>query len=83
MSRTFKDRKEEKAKHINREPQFKRQYRMAKANGFKEDSDTEVCPDCGASMTFEAGFLSCQECNWGAFADELDELVEMEFFDVA
>lgn len=83
MSRTFKDRKEQKAKRISLEPQFKRKYRAAIENGFAEESDMEICPECGASMIFEGGFLSCQECNWGSFANEHDDVEELEFSDVA
>lgn len=84
MSRTFKDLKEEKAKRLNRQPQFKRRYRVATENGFAEDSDCETCPECGAAMNFEGGYLSCEDCNWGSYANENDDITEeLEFSDVA
>ena len=84
MSRTFKDKKEEKAKRINKAPQFKRSYRNVLENGFPEDGDSDRCPECGAAVNFDRGFRSCEECNWGSFfPEEPDADGELEFSDVA
>jgi hypothetical protein len=84
MSRTFKDKKEEKVKRLNKQPEFKRSYRAAIENGFADDIDFDTCPDCGATTSFESGFLSCGECNWGSFfPNEKDSDGDLEFSDVA
>ncbi len=84
MSRTFKDKKEEKAKRLNREPHFKKSYRDVLEQGFSVDLDCDTCPDCGATMNFERGFFSCEECGWGSFfPEELNREADLDFLGVA
>lgn len=84
MSRTFKDKKQEKAKRPARQPKLKRAYRTVLERGFDEDMNCDVCPDCGAALIFERGFLSCEECGWGSlFPEENDPEFGLEFSHVA
>jgi len=84
MSRTFKDKKEVKAKRVSAEPNFKRSYRAVLEHGFSDDFESDICPDCGAAMAYERGYLTCEECNWGSFyPQEKNSEAELEFSDAA
>jgi hypothetical protein len=84
MSRTFKDKKQENAKRPARQPKLKRAYRAVLEGGFEEDMNCDACPDCGAELIFERGFLTCEECGWGSlFPKESDPELGLEFSHVA
>ena len=51
MSRTHKDRKEQKARRLLlQQPEFKRSYRDFLENGSSEDVECGTCPECGAPV---------------------------------
>lgn len=84
MSRTFKDKREVKAKRLFKAPEFKRRYRNVLENGFVDDLYCDICPDCGAEIIFERGFLFCEDCDWGSFLrDEIAADLDLEFSDAA
>ena len=84
VSRTYKDQKEVKAKRVRTEPSFKRSYRDVLQHGFPVDIDCDICPDCGAAMAYERGYLTCEECNWGSYYPlERNSEAELEFADAA
>lgn len=85
MSRTTKDRRDVKARRRGRkDPNFKQSFRAAKMKGFAEDGEYELCPDCGAHMDFERGFLTCGECHWGSYLLERQGTnQELDFSNVA
>ena len=71
MSRTYKDTKSQKQKrtHIHR-PQLTQDFLRTKQNGFDGDLAIDCCPDCGAPLEFEAGYLSCTDCGWGSYTPQ-------------
>jgi hypothetical protein len=84
MSRTFKDQRDAKSKRCTGEPEFKQSYRQVLDHGFSEDINCDICPDCGAELNFEHGFLLCDECNWGSYyPEELSPNKALEFSDAA
>lgn len=82
MSRTFKDQKKNKIKHrYVKEPQLKARYSEVKEHGFKEDFDTNECPDCGGICEYRLGYFTCNECGWGDFSGESkDDYTEEVYF---
>ena len=69
MSRTFKDKKEERAKRWKKEPHFSRSYRQVLEHGFKEDLCT-----CGCGAAMSLGDCSCEDS-----AEPKEEITINEF----
>ena len=81
MSRTYKDMKSQKSKrsHIHR-PRLSHEFLRVKQNGFDGDFAIDCCPECGAPLEFEAGYLTCTDCGWGAYTpQERNPDLELKF----
>jgi len=81
MSRTFKDRKESKAKRKRvLEPLWTKTYERRRYEGPNENEDLEICPECHSPTDFQDGFITCPACKWGnyypanGYKEEDDEL---------
>lgn len=69
MSRTFKDRKEIKARRKKwREPLWTKRFELHHYQGGpNHNEDLDQCPRCHSLTDFMSGFISCPSCGWGNY----------------
>lgn len=82
MSRTYKDQKKNKNKHRwQKEPGLRTRYYEIKTNGYEDNFDYQICPDCRGICEYERGYTTCGECHWGEFVNENENQLndELEF----
>lgn len=68
MSRTFKDRKEQRSKRRKlHEPLWTKCFLRIHYEGESENEELELCPVCKSPTDFQNGFITCPECGWGNY----------------
>lgn len=85
MSRTFKDRKGAIPKgSLKSNQSISPEYLKMKTQGYSDEFDDSICPDCKTPCEYERGYFTCHNCGWGSFINEnLYETGELEFSRIA
>lgn len=69
MARTFKDKREFKAKRRKFfQPLWTKRFEHSRYKGdLSDNSDLDFCPSCYAPTDFQGGFITCAKCDWGNY----------------
>lgn len=68
MSRTFKDRKEQRSKRKKlTEPLWTKCFERNHYEGGDGNEELELCPECNSPTDFQNGLITCPECGWGNY----------------
>ncbi len=71
MSRTYKDRKEVKAKRKKFfQPIWIKRFENNHYKGSDDENDNlelDRCPECNTLTEFQGGFIVCTNCHWGDY----------------
>lgn len=68
MSRTFKDRKEQRSKRKKlTEPLWTKCFERNHYEGGDGNEELELCPECSSPTDFHNGLITCPDCGWGNY----------------